>query len=494
MTASNSPKRYQKHSCPRPDSGRRSRFSLRWSALAPALAAALAGCALGPAYQAPDIALPAAWKEAPAAAGWTAAAPADAQDRGAWWRLFGDPELDALAARVEVSNQNVAAAVAAYAQATALVREQRASLFPSLGLSGDARRSGNRSAGTATGTSDLTLGAAWAPDVWGRLRLAVGAARAQAEASQADLAAARLAAQGELATAYFSLREADAELALLDDTIAGYERALVIANNRYRAGVAAQTDVLQAQTLLVNTRANRVALARSRAAQEHAIAVLVGVAPADFSLLAAANWTPAVPAVPLAVPSELLQRRPDIAAAERAVAAANAQIGIARSAYFPSLSLSASLGRSASAVPDLFSAGSTLWSLGLSAAQVLFDAGAIGARVEEARAAQAAAAARYRQTVLAAFQGVEDQLTAAARLGEQEELLRQASAAADLVEQQIQNRYRAAQVSYTDVVTAQATALAARRALAQVRLNRQAAAVALIQALGGGWEGLAPPP
>ncbi|MDB5730773.1 MAG: efflux system, outer rane lipoprotein NodT family, partial [Variovorax sp.] len=219
----------------------------------------------------------------------------------------------------------------------------------------------------------------------------------------------------------------------------------------------------------------------------------VGRAPANFAIEPKDDWSIRVPDVPLAIPSTLLQRRPDIAAAERAVAAANAQIGIARAAYFPSLSLNASLGRSASSVPNLFSAPNTLWSLGLATAQVVFDAGAIGARIDEARAAQAASAARYRQTVLGAFQGVEDQLTATAHLAQQEELLRQASVAADLVEQQIQNRYRAAQVSYTDVVTAQATALAARRALAQVRLNRQVAAVALIQALGGGWAGLASP-
>ncbi|MET0542582.1 MAG: efflux transporter outer membrane subunit [Variovorax sp.] len=453
-----------------------------------ALAALLAGCTVGPTYQRPDIASPSAWKEAPAAEGWLPAAPADALDRGEWWKLFGDTGLDDLAARVQVSNQNIAAAVASYTQATALVRQQRAQLFPQVSLSGTARRSGDRTAGTATGTSTATLGVDWAADVWGRLRLAVSSAQAQAQASEADLASARLSAQGLLATNYFSLREADAELALLSNTIEGYERSLAIARNRYEAGIAAQSDVLQAQTLLVNTRAERVQLQGTRANLEHAIAVLVGVAPADFKLAALPDWAPVVPAVPLGVPSTLLQRRPDIAAAERAVASANAQIGIQRSAYFPDFSLSATLGKSAFGIGDLFNASNTLWSIGLQATQVLFDAGAISAGVDAATAGRDVAVANYRQTVLTAFQNVEDQLTATASLAEQETLRREASAAADKTEQQILNRYRAGQVSYTDVVIAQASALNARRNVLQLQVNRQTAAVGLIQGLGGGWQ------
>ena len=453
-------------------------------------AATLTACAVGPVYEPPAVASPAAWKEAPAAEGWLPAAPADGLDRGPWWKLFGDAGLDSLAERVEVSNQNIAVAVANYAQAQALVREDRAALFPTVSLSGSATRSGDRTAGTASGSASASLGASWEPDVWGRLRLAVGSAQFQAQASEADLAAARLSAQGSLAINYFSLREADAELALLATTIEGYERSLTIARNRYEAGIAPQSDVLQAQTLLVNTRAERVSLQGSRDTLAHAIAVLVGAAPADFDLPAVDGWRPVVPAVPLGVPSTLLQRRPDIAAAERTVAAANAQIGIQRSAYFPSLGLSASLGRSSSRVSDLFSASNTLWSFGLSAAQVLFDAGAIAARVDAARASHQAATAQYRQTVLTAFQGVEDQLTATASLAQQELLRREASAAADRTEQQILNRYRAGQVSYTDVVTAQASALNARRTVLQLLVNRQTAAVSLIQGLGGGWQGL----
>jgi len=454
-----------------------------------ALAAALAGCAVGPAYVRPAVVSPTVWKEAPAAAGWLQAVPADALDRGEWWQLFGDAGLNELASRVQVSNQNVAAAVASYAQAMALVRAQRAGLFPTLSLSAGAQRSGRNGPGgnSATGAADAALGVDWAPDVWGRLREAVGSAQAQAQASEADLASARLSTLGALAVNYFSLREADAELAILTDTITGYERSLVITQNRYAASIAAQSDVLQAQTLLVNTRADRVALERSRATLEHAIAVLVGAAPADFTLPVLTAWTPTVPAVPLGVPSTLLQRRPDIASSERAVAVANAQIGIERAAYFPSFSLSASLGRSSSSISNLFNASNTLWSLGLSAAQVVFDAGAISARVDAAKAGREGAVARYRQTVLTAFQNVEDQLTATASLAQQEGLRRQASAAADKTEQELLNRYRAGQVSYTDVVTAQASALNARRTVLQLQVSRQAAAVGLIQGIGGGW-------
>jgi len=449
----------------------------------------LSACAVGPDYQRPTVATPAAFKEAPAAdAGWLPAAPADALDRGPWWALFGDDELNALVAQVEVSNQNVAAAVAAYAQAQALVREQRAALFPTLGADASAQRSGG--GGSTTGTTrnsvQAGLAASWAPDVWGALRRGVESARAGAQASDAELAAARLSAQGELATNYFSLRDADNELALVRSTVEGYERALQITTNRYNAAIAPRTDVLQAQTQLANARADLAALTAQRAQLEHAIAVLIGKAPAEFTLAPAA-WRMQVPAVPLAVPSELLQRRPDVASAERAVAQANAQIGIQRSAYFPSLSLSASAGQAGTRVADLFGASTSLWAIGLSVAQTIFDAGATNARVAQAEAGRDAAVAKYRQTVLAAFQAVEDQLSTARALAEQMALRRAASEAADLTEQQLLNRYKAGQVSYTDVVTAQASALSARRTLSQLTANRQASVVALIQAMGGGW-------
>lgn len=447
------------------------------------IALALAGCAVGPAYQRPTTPEPAAFKEAE---GWVPAAPGDALERGPWWRLFDDPELNDLAAAVEVSNQNVAVAVANYAQARALVQQQRAALFPSLNLNVSADRSGVRGQGADTGYR-LNLGGSWEPDVWGRLRAGVTGAEASAAATAADLASARLSAQGELAANYFAVRALDAQAVLLERTVAGYRRELQITENRYKVGIVARTDVLQAQTQLANAEGDALSLRRQRAQFEHAIAVLVGKAPAEFTLAPLAQWRVTVPAVPVGVPSTLLQRRPDIAAAERDVAAANAEIGIARAAYFPDIGLSASLGSGGSRVSDLFSASNAAWSFGLSAAQSIFNAGAIRASVAGAEARHQAAVARYRQTVLNAFADVEDQLTAVRILVQQQELRRVASEAADRVEQQILNRYRAGQVSYSEVVQAQATALSARRSLVQVQADRQAAAVALIQSLGGGW-------
>jgi NodT family efflux transporter outer membrane factor (OMF) lipoprotein len=449
--------------------------------------AALSACGTGPAYQRPDVAAPAAFKEAPSAdATWFPAAPADALDRGPWWQLFGDPAVNALVERVEVSNQNVAAAVAAYAQAQALVRQERAALFPSLALDASATRSGGATSLGRSSSQQLDLAASWEPDIWGQLRLGVTSAQASAQASAANLAAARLSAQAALATDYFALREADNEIALLTAAVAAYERALRITQNQYNASIAQRTDVLQAQTQLETTRANLTAMVAQRAVLEHAIALLVGKAPAEFGIPVAA-WDAKVPAVPLVVPSSLLQRRPDIAAAERAVAAANAQIGIQRAAYFPSLSLSASYGGAGSSLPSLFRASSNVWSLGLSAAQTLFDAGATAARVEGARAARDVAVANYRQVVLSAFQGVEDQLTTIRSLAEQEGQRRAASADADRTEQLTLNQYLQGQVPYTSVVIAQVTALSARQTLSQLMSSRQAAAIALIQAMGGGW-------
>jgi NodT family efflux transporter outer membrane factor (OMF) lipoprotein len=460
-----------------------SRFKRHLLAMA-AFAFLASGCAVGPTYQRPSAATPVAYKEAQ---NWVPTAPADALERGPWWQLFDDPVLNELAVGIDISNQNIAAASAAYAQARALVREQRASLFPVITLNGGADRSGGGSSSSRSGnTFQASIGGSWEPDVWGRLSRGVDSASASAQVNAADLASARLSAQGELATNYFSIRQTDAQQTLLTSTIDGYQRTLQITQNRYAAGIAAKTDVLQAQTQLANAQSEALGLERQRAQLEHAIAVLLGRAPADFSL-AVAPWKASVPQVPLGVPSTLLQRRPDIAAAERRVAVANEQIGVAQSAFYPSINLNASYGFGASSVADLFSASSSLWSLGASAAQVLFNAGATRERVAEAQAAQDAAVARYRQTVLVAFQDVEDQLAGTRVLLQQQDLLRQASQAADEAETQMLNRYRAGQVSYTEVVTAQASALSARRALVKVQADRQTTAVALIQSLGGGW-------
>jgi NodT family efflux transporter outer membrane factor (OMF) lipoprotein len=460
---------------------------------------ALSGCALTPPYQRPEVDTPVAFKEGQGE--WIKAVPADTLERGPWWELFQDADLTALASQVEVSNQNVALAVARYAQARALVAQQRASLFPTVDLTANASRSGSRSQSQSSSAAapsgvrnsySLAIGGSWEPDVWGRLRAGVDQARASEQASAADLQAAKLSAQGELATDYFNLRQLDVARAIQAETITGYERSLKITQNRYDAGVAPKTDLLQAQTQLANAKADQLGLEQQRAQLEHAIAVLVGKAPANFSLPARPAWNAAVPDVPVSVPSTLLQRRPDIAGAERRVAAANEQIGIARAGYFPSLNLSADAGLGAAAIGDLFKASALTWSVGVAVAQTIFNGGLTRAQVESARAQLDQAAATYRQTVLTAFQDVEDRLVASRILQSQLALRQEAAQAATLAEQQVLNRYQAGQVSYTDVVTAQATAASARRAVVQAMSDREVAAVGLITALGGGWKGLLP--
>lgn len=482
-----------------------------------ALLALLAGCSLAPDYRRPAQSIPASFKEEP---GWRTAAPADAVAKGSWWLLFGDPVLDELEARVTVSNQNVAAAAAAYAQARAAVREVRAALLPQIDLSGTATRAGSfgggtttiingtatptgtttgtgTGAGTGTGTVTtgngsgsrryaLSIGASWEPDLWGRLAGGVRQQRALAEASQADLNNATLAAQGELAINYVQLRGLDQQKAILLATIAAYDRALKITNNRYTQGVVAKVDVLQAQTQLTNARASAADLDRQRAAFEHAIAVLIGENPSAFALPAGA-WRRTVPAVPAVLPAALLERRPDIASAERRVAAANQGIGIERAAFFPTIGLSGSVGANSSSIGALFDAASSIWSLGLRGALTLLDFGARSARVAQARAAYDQTVANYRQTVLVAFQQVEDELAAQRVLAFVGEQRAAAAAAANQVEALTQNQYLAGQIAYTDAITAQATALAARLAEAQAIVDRQASAISLIQAIGGGW-------
>ena len=455
----------------------------------PLLAALLlAGCVnLAPKYELPVTDMPEAFKEGQGV--WVKAAPADTLEKGPWWELFDDPLLNALASQVEISNQNVVAAVAAYDQARAMTREQRASLFPQVNLDSSQNRTGGPDRPT-TKTYRVSIGATWEPDVFGRLRLGVDRARYGEQAALADIAAAQLAARGELASNYFALRQSDIFYALQQEVVAGYQRNAQITDNRYQAGVVARTDTLQAETQLANARAELLTIEQQRATFEHAIAVLVGRAPANFDIPKDLKWSVRIPSLPVEVPSTLLQRRPDIAAAERDVAAANAQIGIARAGYFPSFGLTGSLTSSAASIGDLFKASSLAWALGSTVSQMIFDAGATGARVDQAKAALNQSAARYRQTVLTAFQDVEDQLVALRVLEQQQSLRAQASRAADLVEQQVLNRYQAGQVNYTEVITAQQSAASARRALVQAQIDRQVAIVALIQALGGGWHGL----
>jgi len=467
----------------------------------PLLAALLGGCKVGPDYARPAVATPAAWKALP---GWKAAEPADRQLRADWWTLFGDPQLDALVARADAANQTLAASAATYAQARAAVREARAGLLPTVDLGGTANYQG-QGGGNRTITDPVTgqivtvggsrrttrfqvdVGAAWEPDLFGRIRRSVEANRANADAALADLGSARLAIQGEVAINYLALRGTEEEIGIVRRTVAGYERALRIADNRYRAGVAIRTDVFDAQGQLASARAILEGLERTRTALENALAVLVGTPAGDFRLPPGCPVA-AVPDVPASLPSALLERRPDIAAAERLVAAANAAIGVERTAFFPSLVLSAGGGQNAGGLGSLFDTASNVWSLGADLAQSIFDGGARRARVAQARAAYDRTVADYRQTVLVAFRQVEDQLTAARVLARQQALLREASAAADRSEATLLNRYESGQILYTDVVIAQATALNARRALIQASIDRQTAAVALIQAIGGGWQ------
>ena len=454
----------------------------------------LAGCARGRDYTPPTTPVASAYKETPP--GWRVAEPADVLDRGPWWQLFKDTLLDDLERRVEVSNQTLAAAEAAYRQARALVREQRSALFPTVDLGGAAERSQASAGSTGIRRNPETsyrvdIGATWEPDVWGRIRSTVSAAEATAEASAADLAAARLSAQGELASNYLQLRSTDALIALLVATVEAYQEALRITQNRFDAGIAPRSDALQAESQLASAQADLEGLDRQRAQLEHAIAMLIGEAPGNFSLAVALQTDPIVPEIPPGLPSQLLLRRPDIAAAERRVASANASIGAAEAAFFPDFTLTGTYGFSGPELGRLISASQSLWSLGLTAAQTIFDAGARTARLDQEKAHYDRTVANYRQTALTAFADVEDQLAAVRVLERQHELRRQASAAADEAERLAINQYQAGRLGYSDVIVAQVAAFNARRQLAQVIADRQTSAVALIQALGGGWS--APP-
>ena len=456
------------------------------TALALSMALALGACSLAPLDQTPPMAVPAAWKSAAPVEGWISAEAARNWQAGRWWTLFNDAQLDALIDRVHIGNQNLALAIANVRQAQAALRQQQAQLWPTVGASANEQRSGGEDRST-TRSASLGLNVSWEPDLWGRLGDAARAQGASVQASEADLAGARLSAQGSLALAYFSLRELDVEIALMNDIITGYERSAKITQNRYDAGIAARTDTLQAQSTLDNALASRTALQLNRALSEHAIALLIGEAPAGFQL-PAATWVDQVPAAPAGVPSELLLRRPDVATAGRNVSAANARIGVARAAYFPQFTLTGSVGASGSHLADLVSAPTLLWSLGLSLAQYVFDGGARTAAVDQAVAAHEGAAATYRQTALSAMKDVEDQLATLTALAAQQERTRASADAAQRIEQQMLNRYQSGLAAYTEVVTVQASALSARRSVMQLQLQRQQAAVSLMQALGGGWQ------
>ncbi|GEC95346.1 outer membrane efflux lipoprotein [Zoogloea ramigera] len=458
-------------------------------ALIPALIAVLlSACAAGPDYQRPTVDTPAAFKEI---GDWKPAEPREPLAADNWWAVFGDPVLDDLQARLEVSNQNLRAAEAAYRQALALADAARASWFPAINATAGATRSATSAATAASGNApprnSFSLGAtvSWELDVWGRIARNVEGADASLAASAADLAAARLSARATLAQTYFQLRAAERQQALLDASVAAYGRALELTRNRYAAGVAGKADVAQAESQLRSARAAALDASLSRSQYEHAIAVLLGLAPAAFALAPSDAPLPVAP-VAVTLPSRLLERRPDIAAAERRVAAANAAIGAAQAARFPVLGLSGNTGFRNAQIEDLLTVPSRYWSLGPTLAAAIFDAGAKKAAVGQAQAGWEKAVATYRQTVLAAFQEVEDNL-ATARLLEAAAVEQAAAVTAAAEAEAIAlNQYRAGTVSYLNVVTAQATHLAARRSANDLATRRLLAAVQLAKNAGGG--------
>ena len=460
-------------------------MNMRWSAAA--ALALLTACTVGPKYVRPAVDAPAAYKEA---GNWKVAQPRDDVKRDRWWEVFNDAQLNSLVAQIDVSNQNVRVAEANFRQARALVQQARSSLFPS--VTGGASVTRSRTSGTSTRAGsisnnyNLALDAGYEVDIWGRVRNTVSATVAGAQASAADLETVRLLAQAELAFDYFQLRVLDQQRQLLDDTVAAFQKSLELTRNRYAAGVAGKVDLVQAETLLKSTQAQALDTGVQRAQLEHAIAILVGKAPANFSI-ARETTNIAVPAVPLNLPSELLERRPDIAAAERRVAAANARIGVAKSAFFPALTLSGSAGFAGSRLADWLTWPSRFWAIGPAIAQSIFDAGLRRALTDQAIAVYDANVAAYRQTVLEGFQEVEDNLAALRILEGEEKVQEEATVAARQSVELTINQYKAGTVSYLNVVAVQSIWLNNERTLVGIRGRRLTAAVTLVKALGGGW-------
>jgi len=451
------------------------------------LALTLIGCTLGPDYQRPDIALPATFKHMD---GWVQARPPETLADERWWVRYQDADLDALVAQIDTANQTLAQAEARYRQALTLIASARAERFPTLDLQASATRSGNGSgtAGAVSARYNTNAGLSWLPDLWGRVRRNEEASRAEAQASAADLAGTRLAAQSALALAYFRIRVIDQQQELLAGTMQAYERSLTLTRNQYDAGMAARSDVVMAETQLAQVQVQHQDLEWQRAQQEHAIAVLVGKTPAELSLARDAR-VPRVPPLPELVPATLLTRRPDVAAAERAMAAANARIGVAQTAWLPDLTLSASGGFQSGLFADWLTAPYRLWSLGPALAATLFDGGARAAGVDRAMASYDEQVARYRQTVLDAMREVEDALVLLRVLDTEVAQQRRVVALAAENETLVTNRYQAGIVTYLEVATAQNTTLNARRTLLGVEGTRLDASVQLLGALGGGWEG-----
>jgi NodT family efflux transporter outer membrane factor (OMF) lipoprotein len=472
-----------------------------------ALCLTLTGCMVGPDYHRPQLVVPAAYKEA---SGWVPARPSDAAPKGDWWTLYDDPVLNRLEPMVAVSNQTLAADYAAYEQAYELVQEARGSLFPSLGLTGSATRQGDGAGSSQFTTGATTSSAAngtttgiggggprnsgtfegsvsWTPDIWGKIRRQIQSDVSAAQVSAADLANATLSAQALLASDYIDLRAADAQAALYRQTVAADQSSLTITQNQADAGIVPPSDVLTARTQLDGAEAALIGSAEARTQFEHAIAVLTGRPPSALSL-APGPLMANVPVAPVGVPSLLLQRRPDIAAAERSMAEANAQVGVAVGAYYPDLSLSAVGGYSADPIGALFSVSNALWSLGTNATATLFEGGTRSATVAAAQFAYDESVANYRQTVLTAFQNVEDDLSNLRILAEQAGAEQAAVRDATRAVQIALNEYQAGTEDYTTVVSAQLTLLGDQQNALTVQQDRLLSSVALIQDLGGGFD------
>jgi NodT family efflux transporter outer membrane factor (OMF) lipoprotein len=466
----------------------------------PAVLCLFSGCKVGPKYSTPSTAVPPAFKEPPPSnfkesGEWKAADPQDTAVRENWWESFGDPDLNALEAQVNVSNQNIAAVEAQFRSARAAIRVARAALFPIVTIAPATTTSQNSASlflnrpgiNVATGSLyQIPLDVTWEADVWGRIRRAVESNVANAQATGADVETIRLSIHAELASDYFQLRDLDEEESLFQTSTGSYEEALQLTINRYNQGIASGLDVAEAQTQLDTTRAQATELGVARAQFEHAIAVLIGKPPAELTI-APVSVAMQPPAIPAGLPSELLERRPDVAAAERLAASANAQIGIAKAAYFPRLTFNLAAGVESSTLTSLLSWSSRFWSLGPTLAQIVFDAGARRGMTQEAQANYDVAVANYRQSVLAAFQDVEDNLAAMRILSEETAQQDIAIASSRRSLDLSMNQYRGGITTYLTVITAQNTLLQNQRTAVAIHTRRMLASVQLIKALGGGW-------
>jgi NodT family efflux transporter outer membrane factor (OMF) lipoprotein len=457
------------------------------------LAIGLTGCMVGPKYQQPAAPAPPAFKED---AGWTPAQPADTLVRGKWWQVYNDPELNTLEEKINVSNQTLKAALEAYQSAHQQVNIQRADLFPTLGVSPSASRvqeSVHRPLySPVVGSSlyndfQITGSASWEPDLWGRVRHLVEASRASAQASAADLETMSLSLHAELANDYFELRGLDLQKQLLDSTVVAFQKSVELTRSRFKGGLASASDLALAQTQLDTTRAQDIDVGVARAQFEHAIATLTGQPASSFSL-PPAPLAATPPSIPVGLPSQLLQRRPDIASAERQVAAANEMIGVARSAYYPTIVLGGAGGVESTALGTLIQGPSALWSVGASASETIFDAGRRHATNLQAQANYDQTVALYRQQVLQSFQDVEDNLAALRILEDESKAQKDAVADAERSENLSVIRYKGGLATYLEVITTQSTALADERTLATLETERMSASVLLIRAIGGTWD------